>query len=89
MSQAANHVRAIQSILSSDTPCFDPRCHTVAARLVMTLRELYEPHEAVKGDGHARALQAMLLWSGDHDFDAVIGAGGFRAELQSTRETVS
>ena len=50
---------------------------------------MFEPYQTVTGDANARALDLMLRWSGDHDFDAVIGTGGFAAELQSAREMVS
>ena len=81
MTNAAKHILAIKSLLAYDTPIADPCCAAIKGRLVSTLRKMFKPYQTVAGDAHARALDLMLCWSGDHDFDAVIGAGGFAAEL--------
>ena len=89
MTQAAKHVLAVKSLLPFDTLTADPCCTSVAVWLVRTLCEMLRPYQTVAGDGHARALDLILLFSGDNDFHAAIGAGSFAAKLQSMRETAS
>ena len=88
MTNAAKHILAIKSLLAYDTPIVDSHCVAIVGWLVNALSEMFEPYQTIAGNAHARALDLMLHWSGDHDFDAVIGAGGFAAELQSSQETV-
>ena len=83
MTNAAKHILAIKSLLAYDTPIADPRCVAIAGQLVNALCKMFEPYQTVAGNAHARALDLMLRWSGDHDFNTVIDAGSFAAELQS------
>ena len=88
MTKSVNHILAIKSLLAYNTPVADPCCVAITGWLVTALHEMFEPYQTVDGDANARALDLMLRWLGDHNFDAVIGAGSFAALLQSARETM-
>ena len=79
MMQSAKHILAIKSFLPFDTPVADSRCTAITACLVTTLHKMFQPYQTVAGKANARVLDLMLQWSGDHDFNAVIGAGSFAA----------
>ena len=77
MINSAKQILAIKSLLPFYTPVADPCCTAIAAWLVTTLCKIIELYRAEVANANARALDRMLRWSGDHDFDAAIGAGSF------------